>query len=214
MLAALRQLHLADRGMQAGGWPSLMGRTLAGKKLGILGLGRIGRVVARIARAFDAELLAWGPSLTDARAAESGATRMELDALLEAADIVTVHLKLSDQSRGLLDEARLWRIGPRGLLVNTARGAIVDEAALCRVLGEGALGGAALDVYAVEPLPADSPLRRLDSVVLAPHLGWPADRTYHLFAESVAQIIEAYLDGRPTRVLNPQARANRVQSNP
>jgi len=206
LLALLRRVPEADRALRDGGWPSWAGRTLQGKRLGILGLGRIGRKVAAIARAFGAELLAWGPTLTDERAAAAGATRLPLDGLLEAADIVTVHLALSDQSRGLLDEARLRRIGPRGVLVNTARGAIVDEAALARLLGEGALGGAALDVFAVEPLSADSPLRRLDNVVLTPHLGWMADQTYRLMADAVVRIVEAFVDGSWDGALNPEAR--------
>jgi phosphoglycerate dehydrogenase-like enzyme len=205
MLALLRRVPEVDRGIRDGQWPSPLGYTLSGKKLGILGLGRIGREVARIARAFDMELLAWGPTLTDERASQSGARRMELDALLEEADIVSIHVKLSEQSRGLLDEARLRKIGPRGWLINTARGAIVDEAALARVLAEGALGGAGLDVFAVEPLPADSPLRRLPNVVLTPHIGWPADQTYRYMAEAVVRIVESHLDGTFRGAVNPEA---------
>jgi phosphoglycerate dehydrogenase-like enzyme len=209
MLALLRQVPRADRGIREGGWPSILGHALSGKTLGILGLGRIGREVARIARAFGMELVAWGPTLTDERAAQSGARRLELDALLEAADVVSVHVKLSDDSRGLLDEARLRRIGPRGWLINTARGAIVDESALARVLAEGALAGAGLDVFAVEPLPESSPLRGLENVVLTPHLGWPADLTYRTMAEAVVSIVEGYLDGSWTRWVNPEALAAR-----
>jgi phosphoglycerate dehydrogenase-like enzyme len=209
MLAAMRKLSQSDQAIRAGAWPSVLGHTLRGKKLGILGLGRIGREVARIARAFGMEILAWGPTLTDERAAQSEARRMELDALLEAADVVTIQLKLSDQSRCLLDEARLRRIGPKGFLINTARGAIVDEAALARVLAKGALGAAGLDVFVEEPLPAASPLRKLDNVVMTPHLGWPADLTYRLMAEAVVQIIEQFLDGSYTRAVNPEARSAR-----
>jgi phosphoglycerate dehydrogenase-like enzyme len=209
MLAVMRSVAQTDRAIREGAWPSPLGHTLRGKRLGVLGLGRIGREIARIARAFGMELLAWGPTLTDERAAESDAKRMELDALLEAADVVSIHLKLSDTSNGLLDEARLRLIGPRGVLVNTARGAIIDEAALARVLAEGALGGAGLDVFVEEPLPAGSPLRRLDNVVMTPHLGWPADFTYRLMAEAVVRIVEAHLDGRLDRVANPEAREHR-----
>jgi phosphoglycerate dehydrogenase-like enzyme len=209
MLASMRRIAETDRAIRDRRWPSVLGHTLRGKKLGILGLGRIGREVARISRAFGMDVRAWGPSLNEERAAESGATRMDLDELLEAADVVSVHLKLSDQSRHLLDEARLRRIGPRAVLINTARGAIIDEAALGRVLAEGALGGAGLDVFAEEPLPEDSPLRKLDNVVLTPHLGWPADLTYRLMAEAVVQIVEAYLDGRYERAVNPEALAQR-----
>jgi len=209
MLAVLRRIPQADAAMRRGEWPSFAGRTLAGKTLGILGLGRIGREVATLAQAFGMRVLAWGPTLTAERAARSGATFMELDALLERADIVTVQLRLSEQSRGLLNAERLRRIGPRGVLINTARGAIVDEEALARVLGEGQLGAAGLDVFAEEPLPADSPLRRLDNVVLTPHLGWPADLTYTTMARAAVAIVEAYLDGQYARAVNPDALQHR-----
>jgi phosphoglycerate dehydrogenase-like enzyme len=210
MLACMRRIPHVDGAMRDGEWPSPLGQALCGKRLGILGLGRMGRGVAPIAKAFGMELLAWGPTLTPERARESGATFMELDALLEAADVVSVHLKLSEQSRGLLDEARLRRIGPRSVLVNTARGAIVDEAALARVLAEKALGFAGLDVFVEEPLPADSPLRRLDNVVLTPHLGWPVDLTYRTMAEAVVRIVESYLDGTYAKALNPEALKSRA----
>ena len=205
MIAVVRRIPYGDAAVRRGEWPSFSGRTLAGKKLGILGLGRIGREVATLAQAFGMEVLAWGPSLTAERAAQSRAQFMDLDALLEEADIVTVQLRLSEQSRGLLNEQRLRRIGPQGVLINTARGAIVDEKALARVLAEGALGAAGLDVFVEEPLAADSPLRRLDNVVLTPHLGWPADLTYATFARAAVDIVEAYLDGDFTRAVNPDA---------
>jgi phosphoglycerate dehydrogenase-like enzyme len=205
MMAVLRRIPATDQAMRKGDWPSFAGQTLAGKKLGILGLGRIGQEVARLAHAFRMELLAWGPTLTAERAARSGAKYMELDALLVEADIVTVQLKLSDESRGLLDERRLRLIGPEGVLINTARGAIVDEPALARVLADKALGAAGLDVFAHEPLAADSPLRRLDNVVLTSHLGWPTDLTYRTMAEAAVTIVEAYLDGQYTSAVNPEA---------
>ncbi len=209
MLAVLRRIPQTDQAMRQGEWPSFAGRTLAGKKLGILGLGRIGREIALLAQAFRMQVLAWGPTLTAERAARSAATFMELDALLEEADIVTVQLKLSEDSRGLLNEQRLRRIGPKGVLINTARGAIVDERALARVLAEGALGAAGLDVFAEEPLAPDSPLRRLDNVVLTSHLGWPADLTYSTMAQAAVGIIEAYLDGRLAGAANPDALRHR-----
>ena len=209
MLAVLRRIPQADAAMRRGEWPSFAGRTLAGKTLGILGLGRIGREVATLAQAFGMKVLAWGPTLTAERAARSGATFMELDALLEQADIVTVQLRLSEQSRGLLNADRIRRIGPRGVLINTARGAIVDEEALAHALANGQLGAAGLDVFAEEPLPADSPLRRLDNVVLTPHLGWPADLTYAAMARAAVAIVEAYLDGQYAGAVNPDALQHR-----
>ena len=211
MIAVLRRIPQTDQAMRRGEWPSFAGRTLAGKTLGILGLGRIGREVARIAQAFGMQVLAWGPTLDAERAARSGAKFLELDALLEQADVVSVQLKLSEDSRGLLDERRLRLIGPSGVLVNTARGAIVDEKALARVLAEGALGAAGLDVFSEEPLPAASPLRRLDNVVLTSHLGWPADLTYTTMAQAVVAIVESYLDGDYARAVNPEALQHRKQ---
>jgi phosphoglycerate dehydrogenase-like enzyme len=209
MLAVMRRIPQTDQAMRRGEWPSFAGRTLSGKKLGILGLGRIGREVALLAQAFGMQVLAWGPTLTAERAAKSGATFMELDALLQAADIVTVQLKLSDESRGLLDERRLRLMRPHAVLINTARGAIVDEAALVRILQDGAIAAAGLDVFAEEPLSRNSPLRRLDNVVLTSHLGWPADSTYRTMAEGMVSIIESYLDGRYDRAINPEALENR-----
>jgi phosphoglycerate dehydrogenase-like enzyme len=209
MLAVLRRIPHTDSAMRRGEWPSFPGRTLAGKKLGILGLGRIGRDVAAVAQAFGMQVLAWGPTLTAERATRSHATFMELDALLEEADVVTVQLKLSEQSRGLLNEERLRRIGPDGVLINTARGAIVDEKALALVLAEGALGAAGLDVFTEEPLPPDSPLRHLENVVLTSHLGWPADLTYAMFARAAVAIVESYLDGNYSGAVNPDALQHR-----
>ncbi len=205
MIAAMRRIPQVDRSMRDGGWPLVLGRTLRGKRLGILGLGRIGTEVARLAQAFGMQVFAWGPTLTPDRAARHGVTYMPLDDLLRSADIVSVHLKLSDESRGLLNESRLRLMRPTTLLVNTARGAIIDEDALVRVLQDGALAGAALDVFVEEPLPADSPLRRLDNVVLTSHLGWPSDASYAEFAESAVEVVEAYLEGRLLRALNPEA---------
>jgi phosphoglycerate dehydrogenase-like enzyme len=209
MLAVLRRIPYTDRAMRSGEWPSFAGQTLAGKKLGILGLGRIGSEVATLAQAFGMHVIAWGPTLSVERAARSHATFMELDTLLAEADIVTVQLRLSEQSRGLLTEERLRRIGPRGILINTARGAIVDEAALARVLAEGALGAAGLDVFVEEPLPLNSPLRKLDNVVLTSHIGWPADLTYGAFAQAAVAIVDAYLDGQYAGAINPDALQHR-----
>jgi phosphoglycerate dehydrogenase-like enzyme len=210
MLAVLRRIPQTDQAMRRGEWPSFAGRTLHGKTLGILGLGRIGRQVALLAQAFGMQVIAWGPTLTPERAAAAGATFMELDELLQAADVITVQLKLSDESRGLLDERRLRLMRRQAVLINTARGAIVDEAALIRVLQEGAIAGAGLDVFVQEPLSRESPLRRLDNVVLTSHLGWPADLTYRYMAEGMVGIIEAYLDGNYEKAINPEALKQRL----
>src|SRR4051812_46488353 len=202
MQAVMRRIPQTDRALRAGEWRMPLGEGLYGKTLGIVGLGRVGRHVARLATAYGMRLIAWGPTLSPERAAESGADYRDLDALLAEADVVSIHLALSEQSRGLFDEARLRRMRPSAFLVNTARGAIIDEAALVRVLGEQAIAGAALDVFVQEPLPPNHPLLALDNAVLTPHLGWPADLTYREFAEDCADQIIDYLHGDYGRVLN------------
>jgi len=209
MLAVMRRIPQSDQAMRRGEWPMVLGYVLKGKTLGILGLGKIGNEVAAIARAFGMKVIAWGPTLTAERAAKSQATYMALDDVMRQADVVTIHLALSDQSRNLLNEARLRLMKKSAYLVNTARGAIVDENALARMLKERAIAGAALDVFVEEPLPADSPLLDLDNVVLAPHLGWPTDSGFEGFAENAVNNILDYMEGKLTRVINPDALQNR-----
>jgi phosphoglycerate dehydrogenase-like enzyme len=209
MLAIMRRITQCDRAMRGGEWPLVLGYVLKDKTLGILGLGRIGTEVAAIARAFGMKVIAWGPTLTAERAAKSEAMFMPLDEVLKSADVVSVHLALSDRSRNLLDETRLRLMKKSAYLVNTARGAIVDETALVKVLKENAIAGAALDVFVEEPLPKDHPLLELDNVVLAPHLGWPTDLSFEHFADNAVTNILDYMDGTLTRALNPEALKHR-----
>ena len=208
MLAALRRIHPLAAELAAGAWPAAMGGTLAGRTLGILGLGRHGRPVARIAAAFGMVVLAWdrdqGREYPDD---EPVAERLPLDDLLERSDVVSVHLKLSPESTGLLDRERLARMRPGAILVNTARGAIVDEQALVAALAAGRLAGAGLDVFATEPLPADHPRRRAPNVVLTPHIGWKVDEVFTEWAEIAAEQLDAWLAGRlpADEVLDPSA---------
>jgi phosphoglycerate dehydrogenase-like enzyme len=208
MLAVLRRIHPLAAELAAGAWPAAMGGTLAGRTLGILGLGRHGRPVARIATAFGMVVLAWdrdpGREYPDD---EPVAERLPLDDLLERSDVVSVHLKLSPESTGLLDRERLARMRPGAILVNTARGAIVDEQALVEALAAGRLAGAGLDVFATEPLPADHPLRRAPNVVLTPHIGWKVDEVFTEWAEIAAEQLDAWLAGRlpADEVLDPAA---------
>jgi phosphoglycerate dehydrogenase-like enzyme len=157
------------------------------------------------------KVIAWGPTLTPERAAISQATYMQLDDLLRQADVVSVHLTLSEQSKNLLNEARLRLMKKSAYLINTARGAIVDEKALIRILREQAIAGAALDVFVEEPLAANHPLLQLENVVLTPHLGWPTDAGFAGFAENAVANILDYMDGKLTRVVNPQALQNRFK---
>ncbi len=208
MLAVLRRIHPLAAQLAAGDWPAAMGGTLAGRTLGILGLGRHGRPVARIAAAFGMLVLAWDRDPGRAYADdEPVAERLPLDDLLARSDVVSVHLRLSPESTGLLDADRLARLRPGAILVNTARGAIVDEQALLEALAAGRLAGAGLDVFATEPLPAGHPLRTAPNVVLTPHIGWKVEEVFAEWAEIAAEQLAAWLAGRlpPGEVLDPAA---------
>jgi phosphoglycerate dehydrogenase-like enzyme len=209
MLAIMRRIPQSDASMRRGEWPLVLGHVLKGKTLGILGLGKIGTEVATVGRAFGMEVIAWGPTLTDERAAKSGARFMALEEVLKTADVVSIHLALSDQSKNLLDKARLRLMKKSAYLVNTARGAIIDEAALVQILRDKVIAGAALDVFVEEPLPKNHPLLGLDNVVLTPHLGWPTDSGFEGFAENAVRNILDYMEGKLTRALNPEALQHR-----
>lgn len=206
MLALMRQIPQNDAGIKAGQWPSYLGRTLEGKTLGLLGLGRVGGATARLAGAFGMRMLVWSRNMTPNRAKEYGAESTDIEGLLRESDIVSVHLAMNPDTRGLVDEAKLRLMKPNAFLVNTARGPIVDEEALVRVLQEGVIAGAGLDVFGQEPLPTDHPLRHLPNVILTPHIGWPTDISYATFAESAVRVMEQYIDGKLENVLNPEAR--------
>ena len=205
MLAVMRRIPQSDAAMRRGEWPLVLGYVLKGKTLGILGLGKIGTEVAAVARAFGMNVIAWGPTLTKERAAISGATFISLEEVLKTADVISIHLALSEQSKNLLNEARLRLMKKSAYLINTARGAIVDEPALIKILREKAIAGAALDVFVQEPLPKNHPLPELDNVVLTPHLGWPTDSGFEGFAENAVTNILDYMEGKLTRALNPEA---------
>ena len=205
MLAIMRRIPQSDAAMRRGDWPLVLGHVLKGKTLGILGLGKIGTEVATVARAFGMQVIAWGPTLTDERAAKSGARFMALEEVLKTADVVSIHLALSDQSKNLLDEARLRLMKKSAYVVNTARGAIIDETALVKLLKDKVIAGAALDVFVDEPLPKNHPLLGLDNVVLTPHLGWPTDSSFEGFANNAVANILDYMEGKLTRALNPEA---------
>lgn len=190
------------QGMASGGWQDGPGRGLRGRTIGIIGLGKQGRRVARFAAAFDMDLLAWSRSLTDDEAAEHGAKRVELDQLLGRADIVTIHVVLNDGTRGLIGAREFGLMKDGALLVNTSRGPVVDEAALIDAMRGGRIGGAAIDVYDTEPLPADHPLRGLRNTLLTPHTGYVTAENLALMYTQAVEDIVAWLDGSPIRVLN------------
>ena len=201
ILALLRNIPHEDRGMREGAWQTTLGRELAGATLGIVGLGRIGAQVAKVGQAFGMDVIAWSPNLNDERAAEVRVERVDKATLFAATDVVTLHVVLSERSLGLVGPEDLGHMKSMAYLVNTSRGPLVDEAALLEALQSGAIAGAGLDVYDVEPLPADHPLRTLPNTVLTPHLGYVTEETYRTgFADAVDNII-AWADGAPVRVL-------------
>ncbi|HMR29420.1 MAG TPA: D-2-hydroxyacid dehydrogenase family protein [Geminicoccaceae bacterium] len=201
ILAALRHLPEETASVRRGGWQEHVGIGLAGKTLGVIGLGRIGTAVARVGRAFGMHVIAWSQNLTAGRAAEQGVERVEKAALLARADIVTIHLKLSERTRGLLGAAELALMKPSAWLVNTSRGPIVDEAALIEALQARRIAGAALDVFDVEPLPPGHPFRSLDNVVASPHIGYVTEETYRVFHGQTVENVRAWIDGAPVRVI-------------
>jgi len=207
MLAAARDLAKAERGMRAGRWHEgiASGIVLEGRRLGLLGLGKLGSRVAGYAKAFGMEVVAWSQNLTAEKAAAAGAAFVSKEELFRTSDFVSIHLVLSDRSRGLVGAADLALMKPTAVLVNTSRGPIVDEAAMLAALQKGKLAHAALDVYGTEPLPADHPLRKLDNVTLSPHLGYVSEDVYRTFWGDCVDNVEAWLDGKPVRVLNPEA---------
>ncbi len=195
-IALMRQIPATDQAVKRGAWHTPTTPVLHGKTLGIVGLGHVGRHVAMLARAFGMRVLAWSPRLTPEAAAAAGAEPGALDDLIAAADIVSIHATLAPESRGLIDARRLGLMKPSAYLINTARGAIVDEDALVAALAAGSIAGAGLDVFTAEPLPAGHPLTTLPNVVLTPHLGWPTDAAYAGFAADAANVLLAWQDGR------------------
>lgn len=203
ILAALRDVPGRDASMRRGEWLPTAGRALEGRTLGLLGLGKTGTRMARIAAAFDLEVVAWSENLTAEAAAERGARRVEKDELFASSDIVSVHQMLSPRSRGLVGETELRLMRPDAWLVNSSRGPIVDEAALVQALREGWIAGAALDVYDDEPLPADHPLRSLANTVLTPHVGYVTVDNYRDWFGTAVRRIASWHSGTPESVLTP-----------
>ena len=194
ILAGVRNLVAENLSVRHGGWQTSVGRELAGRTLGVLGLGRIGVRVARIGEAFGMKVIAWSQNLTPEAAAEAGAIHVSKEDLFATADVLSIHLKLSARSTGLVGATELGLMKPTALLVNTSRGPIVDEAALVAALERRAIAGAALDVFDTEPLPPGHPLRTLDKVLATPHIGYVADRPYRIFFGDAVAAIADWLD--------------------
>ncbi|SEW20145.1 D-2-hydroxyacid dehydrogenase family protein [Luteibacter sp. 329MFSha] len=194
ILGLVRGIATEAASVRAGGWQVGLGTELRGKTLGIVGLGRIGSRVARIAQAFGMHVIAWSQNLTDDDAAAAGATRVPKDALFARSDVLTIHTRLSDRTRGLVGADQLAAMKPSAFLVNSSRGPIVDEAALIDALRERRIAGAAVDVFAEEPLPPDHPFRTLPNVLATPHIGYVTEEMYRTFhGDTVANLV-AWLD--------------------
>ena len=204
ILALLRRIPEVDRRMREEQWPAVAGQVFEGKTLGVVGLGRIGAKVARIARLFQAKVIATGRTLTAERARAAGAEAVSLENLLRESDIVTIHCPLNQQTRGMIGAKEFALMKQGALLVNTARGPIVAQAALLEALTTGRLGGAGLDVYDEEPLPMDHPLRRLNNTVLLSHRGYATVEILRERYEAAMENILAFIDGKPVNVINPE----------
>jgi phosphoglycerate dehydrogenase-like enzyme len=203
LIGLARHIQPEHEAMHDGRWQLTLGDDLIGHTLGLLGLGNIGARVARVGLAFGMDVIAWSQNLTAEKAAAAGARLVTRQELFEQADYLSIHLVLGDRTRGLVTAADLARMKPSAYLANTSRGPIVDEAALLDALRNHRIAGAGLDVYDVEPLPADHPLLALDNVLLTPHLGFVTKDAYAKFYGDTVENVAAFLKGQPIRVLNP-----------
>lgn len=204
-LAVARSICRHDRDLRAGRWVHYEGPELEGKTFGVIGLGTIGQHTARIAAAFGMDVIAWSPRHDEERARSCGAELVAFDDLLRRADIVSLHLAASERTRGIIGARELALMRPGAILVNTARGALIDEAALLAALQEGRIFGAGLDVFMEEPLPAGHPFTMLENVVLTPHAGWVTREARERLLRLPVENIAAYLAGRPRNIVNPDA---------
>ncbi|MFO1085253.1 MAG: D-2-hydroxyacid dehydrogenase family protein [Reyranellaceae bacterium] len=207
LMMCARDLAKGERLMRNGGWHEGIQQmhVLEGKRLGVLGLGRLGSRVAGYAKAFGMDVVAWSQNLTAEKAAQGGARLVGKDELLATSDFISIHLVLSARTRGLLGAADLAKMKKTAILINTSRGPIVDEAALLAALRNGTIAHAGLDVYDKEPLPKGHPLTKLDNVTLVPHLGYVVEESYRHFYAGTIEDIEAWLDGKPINLINPEA---------
>ncbi|MEZ4333638.1 MAG: D-2-hydroxyacid dehydrogenase family protein [Myxococcota bacterium] len=201
ILGLARRLADEDAAIRRGGWQVSLPPLLAGKTLGVLGLGNLGRAILPHARAFGMEVVAWSRNLNDEQAEAAGVRRVERARFFAESDVVTIHLKLSPRSVGYVGAEELALMKPSALLVNTSRGPVVDEAALIAALSAGRIAGAALDVFDREPLPVEHPLRSLPNTLLTPHMGYVSRETYRAFYASAVEVVAAFRAGKPERRL-------------
>lgn len=211
LIATVRHLSQESLRMREGGWQSTVGVTLAGRTLGLLGLGRTGRRMAEYGRVFGMTVIAWSQNLTVEAAAEAGVRRVEKDELFRLADVLSIHVRLSERTRGLVTARELVLMKPDAYLINTSRGPIVVEADLIAALRERRIAGAGLDVYDEEPPADDHPFRTLDNVTVTPHLGYVTRETLSAFYSDTAEAVSAFASGAPIRVANAAALVHRRQ---
>jgi phosphoglycerate dehydrogenase-like enzyme len=210
LIATVRNLAEEHRRMREGAWQTTVGMTLSGKTLGLIGLGRIGTRMAEYAKVFGMDVIAWSQNLTEEAAAAVGVRRVEKAALFTESDVVSIHVVLSERTRGLVGEAEMALMKPQAYLINTSRGPIVDEGALIAALKAERIAGAGLDVFDTEPLPSDHPLRLLPNVTLSPHLGYVTREMLGAFYSDTVEAVVAWLDGSPIRIANPEALQGRT----
>jgi D-3-phosphoglycerate dehydrogenase len=202
MLELTRRIGYENARMKAGApWQSTIGVDLDGLTLGVLGLGKLGIRTARIAKAFGMKVIAWSQNLTPEKCKEAGVDYVSKEDLFRQADFVTIHVVLSQRSRGIVGAKEFGLMKPSAYIINTSRGPIIDEAAMLTALREKKIAGAGLDVFDIEPLPTDHPLRKLDNVVLTPHLGYVSVQNYQAYFAGVVDDIRGFLDGKPVRVM-------------
>jgi phosphoglycerate dehydrogenase-like enzyme len=201
LMATVRNIPAEDASVRAGGWQRTVGIVLDGRTLGVLGLGRMGKAMARYAQAFGMDVIGWSQNLDVNVAEQSGVRPVGKDELFRSADVVSVHVVLSERTRGIVGARELELLGPDGYLINTSRGPVVDEAALVDALGRGAIAGAGLDVFDIEPLPPGHLLRSLPNTVVTPHIGYGTKEMYKVFFRDVVTDIVGWLDGTPVRVI-------------
>ena len=205
ILSLARHIHQEDTATRAGHWGTTLGPSLEGKILGVLGLGRLGAAVAKVGIAFEMSVIAWSQNMTQGVAAQHGATLVTKDELFRQSDIVSVHVQLSQRTTGLVGTRELALMKRTALLINTARGPIVDETALIDALRNGTIAGAGLDVFDQEPLPTDHPFLQMKNTLLTPHLGYATPEQLSIRYQGTIEDIGAFLEGSPMRALNPEA---------
>lgn len=201
ILSLARNIPAENQSMREGNWITTLGVDLAGRTLGILGLGRLGTAMATVAKAFRMNVIAWSQNLTDEKAAEAGAARVSKEDLFAQSDFITIHYKLSERSTGLVGANELKLMKPTAFIVNTSRGPIIDTDALVAALKSGQIAGAGIDVYDNEPLAKGHPLRSCPRTVLTPHLGYVTDLTYQAFYRETVENLEAWFAGSPVRLV-------------